>query len=68
MSLIGSDGAQEKIDIPQNGEKSKPLQTVHLDTKKDRLSLPGSGKESIGRCGDRTHDLLIKSQLLCQLS
>ena len=68
MSLIGSGGAQEQCNISQNKGEAKPLQMADLNTKKDRLSTSDTGQKTNGRWGIRTHDPLIKSQLLYQLS
>ncbi len=41
---------------------------ANLEIKKDRLSTSDTGQKTNGRWGNRTHDPLIKSQLLYQLS
>ena len=68
MSSIGSSQAGESSNIPQNVGGNKSLRTAELDIKKDRLSTSDTGQKTNGRWGNRTHDPLIKSQLLYQLS
>jgi len=46
----------------------KSLEMVELGTKKEPMSSIDTGSKTNGRWGIRTHDPLIKSQLLCQLS
>ena len=68
MSSIVSNRAQELSDIEQGSGDSKPLQTADLGTRTDPLSSGDKSLESTERCRARTCDLLIKSQLLYQLS
>ena len=46
----------------------KPISEGQLGNERTELSLVGSDENKNGRCGIRTHDPLIKSQLLYQLS
>ena len=67
-SMIGTEKARSippAIVIP---EVAKPAEIRQLGKKKDRVSTPDTGQKTNGRWGIRTHDPLIKSQLLCQLS
>ena len=59
--------------LMEKGRKkvSDPLNFLHLaelGTKKEPMSSRDTGSNTNGRWGIRTHDPLIKSQLLCQLS
>ena len=63
-SMIGTEKARSippAIVIP---EVAKPAEIRQLGKKKDRVSTPDTGQKTNGRWGIRTHDPLIKSQVL----
>jgi hypothetical protein len=68
LSSIGNTGSPEAGSKAEIHKICKPLETGKLGTKKGRLSLSDTGLESTERCRARTCDMLIKSQLLYQLS
>ena len=67
-ALIGTTKARGLSHLGQDASASKSLQIAQLGKKNDRMSSTDTGQKTIGRWGIRTHDPLIKSQLLCQLS
>jgi hypothetical protein len=68
LSAIGNKVTPKSEARTKEARKRKPLRTAELGTKKGRLSSSDTGLESNERCRARTCDMLIKSQLLYQLS
>ena len=68
VALIGTDKASGSGSNSVQGISRNPLPTTELDAKKEPVSSTDTGPNATGRWGIRTHDPLIKSQLLCQLS
>ncbi len=67
-STIGTDDRRRQGGNKVDHQTGKSLQMPGLDTHRHPLSDDDRGVKKSERCRDRTYDLLIKSQLLYQLS
>ena len=68
LATMGSVNSEEIVSNTTQMGDGKSLKVAGLGARKEPMSSINKGSDTIGRWGIRTHDPLIKSQLLYQLS